>query len=509
MPALRICAAAPKHRNFARKSDNAWNQALQNEAKKRNGSSPRPKQKTEWKKKKPVSKDVSGMFIIDREEVLQEEEIVPTPAWNTFASNSHGVWRGVGAVFSPDTAAVEPVGLGGRNEYLYDCRIVSFVESVPEKRSIDREVLWNLQNPYASKTQEKVQSQDELIEQDLAIEEAGLDLETDSGGEEGSVEDGASDEDDVEREADGTSGEEELTDGDGEFDDNEQELDDDFDDDEDDFDEDDEEELDSDDVAGVEDPEGSSSETEGSTSQEGSVEPFTLCELKAKHSYEGMKDVMEKETIGMEPGLVFFEDGAFSRGPTRLLRAKDDTTIARGYFYSPTHKVEQCLVRAGHKRVRICHTISVNDETDEVEVLRVAAYEEEWLGPVNEQSFRSSSNPELKLLSQRSRLQSKDLVGTWKVFEIYSSVTQQQDSGVFTCTEFKRRRRIPAASSEQEPAVLWLPGDIYTYVHLTTAGVLRIGAGWRLEEKTNLVIERDYDPDGELLGARAQTEILL
>ncbi|KAG8065578.1 hypothetical protein GUJ93_ZPchr0004g38212 [Zizania palustris] len=32
-----------------------------------------------------------------------------------------GIWKGVGVVFSPITAEMEPVGVGSKEEYLYDC----------------------------------------------------------------------------------------------------------------------------------------------------------------------------------------------------------------------------------------------------------------------------------------------------------------------------------------------------------------------------------------------------
>ena len=39
-----------------------------------------------------------------------------------------GNWKGVGAVFSPITAEMEPVGVGNKEEYLYDCYTLSHIE---------------------------------------------------------------------------------------------------------------------------------------------------------------------------------------------------------------------------------------------------------------------------------------------------------------------------------------------------------------------------------------------
>lgn len=73
--------------------------------------------------------------------------------WNTFTSSVSGIWKGVGAVFSPITAEMEPVELGSKDEYLYDCYTLSRVEAVPSSVGgstlpIQRKINWVTLNPY-------------------------------------------------------------------------------------------------------------------------------------------------------------------------------------------------------------------------------------------------------------------------------------------------------------------------------------------------------------------------
>lgn len=75
------------------------------------------------------------------------------PVWNTFTSSLSGIWKGVGAVFSPITAEMEPIDVGSKNENLYDCYTLARIEAVPfpsgEQRSqIQRKINWVTLNPY-------------------------------------------------------------------------------------------------------------------------------------------------------------------------------------------------------------------------------------------------------------------------------------------------------------------------------------------------------------------------
>lgn len=73
--------------------------------------------------------------------------------WNTFASSVSGIWKGVGAAFSPITAEIEPIEIGTRNENLYDCYTLSCIEAVPSSSGattsqIQRKINWVTLNPY-------------------------------------------------------------------------------------------------------------------------------------------------------------------------------------------------------------------------------------------------------------------------------------------------------------------------------------------------------------------------
>lgn len=97
------------------------------------------------------------MNIILIERTLFQEPVIK-PAWNTFASSLNGIWKGVGAVFSPITAEMEPMDISVKNENLYDCYILSRIEEVPslsdERTSqIKRKVNWVTLNPYGEMPQ--------------------------------------------------------------------------------------------------------------------------------------------------------------------------------------------------------------------------------------------------------------------------------------------------------------------------------------------------------------------
>lgn len=81
------------------------------------------------------------------------KEPVIRPVWNTFASSVSGIWKGVGAVFSPTTAEMEPIDIGNKNENLYDCYTLSRIEAVPASSAalgsqIQRKIKWVTLNPY-------------------------------------------------------------------------------------------------------------------------------------------------------------------------------------------------------------------------------------------------------------------------------------------------------------------------------------------------------------------------
>ncbi|XP_075497675.1 uncharacterized protein LOC142534840 isoform X1 [Primulina tabacum] len=366
---------------------------------------------------------VSASMLMEVETILQTQEPVILPAWNTFTSSVSGIWKGVGAVFSPITAKMEPIDIGRRNENLFDCYTMSRLDVVPStsgtrKSHIQRKINWVTLNPFGEAQQ---------------------------------------------------SG------------------------------------------SGV-----------GYKDEDASVGKLNVCFLPKFDSFDlGSSDVMEEDVMGMEPGLVFFEDGSYSRGPVDIpIGGLDESN----YYLSPTFKFEQCLVKGCHNRLRVVHTIEFSDSGSDIQIMRVAVYEEKWVSPAN---ISDSSGPELDLMpfSQRKRVHPSQLTGSWKVFEIsatpiYNEEIPIQETNdmpyVYLCMENLKKRTSPEnlvyfgeeeMMDMQDVAVLWLPGGITAYVDVKEDGILCIGVGWYSDEGINLVMERDYGMDGKFKEVRWKSEM--
>ncbi|GMJ11971.1 hypothetical protein like AT2G44760 [Hibiscus trionum] len=374
---------------------------------------------------------VSAAMLMEVETVLQTQEPVIKPAWNTFASSVSGIWKGVGAVFSPITAEMEPIEIGSRNENLYDCYTLTCVEPVfpPSGKTseIHRKINWVTLNPHGE------------VPQHVDKEEPGV-------------------------------------------------------------------------------------EKAASPLKEKANYGMTNHVLPKFGSFDlTTSDVMEEDVMGNEPGLVFFEDGSYSRGPLDIPVGEVDDS---NYYLSPTFKFEQCLVKGCHKRLRIVHTIEFGNGGSDVQIMRVAIYEEEWVSPAH---IRDKSDPEFDLtpFSQRKRTRPSELVGPWKVFEVSATpiygddnVTAESNGAtapyVYLCMETLKKRSLPESSGYfreeevldmQNVTVLWLPGGVTSYVDVRNDGTLTIGVGWYSDEGINLVMERDYGIDGKLKEVRWKSEV--
>ncbi|KAF4364978.1 hypothetical protein G4B88_021795 [Cannabis sativa] len=435
---------------------------------------------------------VSGAMLIEVETVLQTQEPVIKPMWNTFTSSVSGIWKGVGAVFSPITAEMEPVEIGSKNENLFDFYTTSRIEAIPSSSlgktsQIQRKINWVTLNPYG-----------EVLEHSGDSDGA---REGKEGGEDVSVSIG----------------------------------------------------------------------TMTKSGKYGVLPKFG--------SYDFEKcDVMEEDIMGNEPGLVYFEDGSYSRGPVDIPVADVDDS---NYYLSPTFKFEQCLVKGCHKRLRIVHTIEFSNGGSDIQILRVAVYEEEWISPANTHDKRypsisiplalrkltgsTMSQRDRYLLynfdpghcnlskrrkcknsivaiswlaqtlidmdfnavpfSQRKRTQPSHLTGSWKVFEVNAtpvfgeeSVIEETNGSpyVYLCTETLKKRSLPESAIHfgeeeildmQDVSMLWLPGGVTAYVDVNKDGTLCIGVGWYSDEGINLVMERDYGVDGKLKEVRCKSEL--
>lgn len=94
------------------------------------------------------------------------------PVWRTFASSVSGIWKGVGAVFSPITAEMEPIEIGKKNENLYDCYTLSRIEALPSpsggantESEIQRKINWVTLNPHGEFFQNADSKEDILVDQ--------------------------------------------------------------------------------------------------------------------------------------------------------------------------------------------------------------------------------------------------------------------------------------------------------------------------------------------------------
>ncbi|KAL3742697.1 hypothetical protein ACJRO7_018076 [Eucalyptus globulus] len=374
----------------------------------------------------------SGAMLMEVETVLQTQEPVIRPVWNTFASSVSGIWKGVGAVFSPITAEMEPIDISNKNQNLYDCYTLSCVQAIPASpggltSQIQRKINWVTLNPYG----------------EISLNNGG----------------------------------------------------------------------------NVKSKEGTK---DGDSSKDQIDESAADRKLPKFDSFNfGASDLMEEDVMGFEPGLVFFEDGSYSRGPVDIPVGEVDGS---NYYLSPTFKFEQCLVKGCHKRLRIVHTIEFNNGGADIQIMRVAVYEEEWVSPAN---IRDDSDTafDVKPFSLRKRTQPSDLTGSWKVFEvsatpIYGEETVAEEGNgipyVYLCTETLKNRTLPEnlvyfgeeeMLDMQDAAIHWLPGGVTSYVDISKDGILCLGVGWYSDEGINLVMERDYGLDGKLKEVRWKSEL--
>ncbi|CAK7347756.1 unnamed protein product [Dovyalis caffra] len=378
---------------------------------------------------------VSGAMLMEVETVLQTQEPVIRPVWNTFTSSVCGIWKGVGAVFSPITAEMEPIEVGSKNENLYDCYTLARIEAVPSPSGdgtsqVQRKINWVTLNPHGE------------VPQSIG---------------------GSSRSKEEQKEGNASLPSEKVVDA--------------------------------------------------------AMSNRVLPGFES-FNYE-TSDLMEEDVMGNEPGLVFFEDGSYSRGPVDIPVGEVNGS---NYYLSPTFKFEQCLVKGCHKRLRIVHTIEFNNGGSDIQIMRVAVYEEEWVSPAN---LRDESDLEfdVKPFSQRKRTQPSELTGPWKVFEMSATpifedeIAIEESNGspyVYLCTETLKKRSLPENPvyfreeemiDMQDVTVLWLPGGVTGYVDVSKDGILCIGVGWYSDEGINLVMERDYGVDGKLKEVRWKSEL--
>lgn len=365
-----------------------------------------------WRRGRGKGVFISSAMPTQVEDVLQANEPVTGPMWENFTNNLSGIWKGVGGVFSPLTAEMEPIGIGDRNEHLYDCITLSHTQKVQAEGQVSqiyRKTNW------------------------LPLDHFGEVWQSNS--------------------------------------------------------------------------------TWDSLHQCNGA--YMHKQLASCGSLDmGKFEILDEDFIMMEPGLVFFEDGSYSRGPTEIPVGYYEESNC---FHSSTFKFEQCLFN-GHKRLRIVHTIGFNDGGANIEIVGVAAYEEQCQHSAEHQDI-SDLQCDLKCFSHRKRAHPSELSGSWKVLEvaavpIFSNETPAVGGGLlyaYQCTETLKKRSLPDNLEEfpdlQDVSVLWLPGGITAHVDVNKDGILCIGAGWYDNNGVNLVMERDYGMDGRLREVRWKSEV--
>ncbi|KAG0595738.1 hypothetical protein M758_UG192800 [Ceratodon purpureus] len=467
----------------------------------------------------------TGGIPVETQQILQSPEQMPNPLWPTFVSSNAGVWRGVGAAFSPITAEMEPVALGRSKEYLYDAAVLCSVEPIPgpedykiNSSSLYRKVMWKVGNSQGELGFDE-SDDSELFEEDLegdgyfVVEGINpIELESSATVEDmfyPPVEFGT-----VEEPKDFLQGSEPRAEALYNPEKENQKYE----------------------VLRETDPEWESMFKAGTVdagrmeelkSVTGTIKFEDNVPIPAGESAPGngdvWEDVMEEDTMTLEPGLVFFSDGSYSRGPLSLM--PDD--LATNDFVSPTFKIEQCLVTGKHRRLRLVHTIAIMESGEEIQVLRVAAYEEQWMGPLNMESISESGGAFLLPFSQRDRISPNELTGSWKTFEMSATAIHQpgatsliRPAFVHFAQEIMLKQGLPEPLTEyfdeedeegepitEDPSVLWLPGGITASVQAKEEGILTVGVGWFYDKGTFVTMERDYRPDGKLSEVRSQTKV--
>ncbi|KAL3693411.1 hypothetical protein R1sor_007062 [Riccia sorocarpa] len=481
--------------------------------------------------------------------VIHPEESFAGPLWSTFCSSVSGVWRGVAAAFSPITAEFEPLYLSKENEYLYDARILNTVEVIRatqegqtlplDKHYVQRRILWCLENPFGEnglgepRVAEDASGENARLHSFLAKGAPYAAAPQPADADSGYWSDDENEEVAIDYDAEWNSVIGSAEDIDARWEDETPEK------------------LElmpelkvdmgsmSEDGKDWKDiwarKEVLESDWERVASPVGEMAPPSIPEgtgpsYSPEHLTDALgttwADVMEDDVMTHEEGLVYFEDGSYSRGPLELL--SEASISGREYYNAYTCKIEQCLVAGGHKRLRVVHTVQIESEGEQVEVLRVAVYEEEWMGPCNMKSISDVGGHELPLYSRRRRHSPEELVGTWKVFEktafTYNPPKSSTDEPSFSHSsrEVSLTRGFPEMpeenpdydpQDENEPvdmtefSMLWLTGGISTYVDVDETGMLTFGVGWLTAPGSRLVIERAYGEDGKLIHVKSNTEI--
>ena len=237
-----------------------------------------------------------------------------------------------------------------------------------------------------------------------------------------------------------------------------------------------------------------------------------------------------------EPGLIFFEDGSYSRGPLVLgadTGRPDDIPDAPAF--------ETTLVNQGHTRVRVASTLELSaDQNSEplagsdadgdgaLTMIRTTVVLEEWMKPSKDGLSEGDEEaleklaPEEGALSAGDYLNPENVCGTWKVFTRTATVLPASSDSldlvdpsgaggppkvvIAYSTEETEVERKPELSSEGDIA-LWLTSGVHVTLDFEGSN-LCYRVGWTALDGQRLEVTRVYDADScELLEVRHTDEI--
>uniref|UniRef100_A0A7R9XNF3 Uncharacterized protein n=1 Tax=Polyblepharides amylifera TaxID=1486889 RepID=A0A7R9XNF3_9CHLO len=281
--------------------------------------------------------------------------------------------------------------------------------------------------------------------------------------------------------------------------------------------------------------------------------PLLLQDLTRLGAPEAQKVLEDSsELFYSEPGLVFFEDGSYSRGPVCVDGSVDGQRGAEEEN-SITDTVETCLAFPGEqRRVRIFQTIQFSleepeeeeegteergddieddargwpscedlDEDDKlmrIQLLQVRMVEEKWAGPLD-----LSLGPTV-LAPAQPRASLQDQAGTWCSFrtqvtpiegdeEARESVLEGEPEVPLSYETSEVKEEWQLANEFYPPdncSVLCLPDGVTAFVTLgqtETCPPLSIGISWNISKKFQMQLSREYDADGQLALVRLSSAI--
>jgi len=234
----------------------------------------------------------------------------------------------------------------------------------------------------------------------------------------------------------------------------------------------------------------------------------------------------KEEIVDGEEGLVIFEAGAYSRGPSVIGSTEEfDETVCT---------IEQCLCWGGHNRVRcelVLSTSGGGGEEIDIDVLRLMVFYEKWEAPpgycdTNKDNCQLPTSP--GVVDANERLAPASLAGEWMAFDVgcLPLVDDLDGSGerpilAYFSSETRQAWAAPPAEPSERGISLWLPGNVGVSMSLTAGysaddddnpagdnlgvGGVVFGLGWMARDGTWISLERDYSGEGVLREVRSSS----